>query len=265
MVILITGATGAIGAAAVRQLQSIGHTVIGTSRRSDTPQYRSLDISSPASIESFAQGLEADGIRLDGLLHNAGTISRRYSATPEGFERVMATNYIGPCLLTRRLLPLMSDGATVVCTASMSCYVARLGHDYFQSSPDSYRQIQAYADSKLALVLFAQELHRRYGDRLRVRLTDPGIVNSRMLRLDSWVDPLCDLLFRPLCKTADQGAVPAVRALLHTPDDRRLLLFRGRRHRPLPHSWQDPALSRWLWEETGTRVNFICRSADNKK
>lgn len=250
MTFLVTGATGAIGSAAVGQLEALGHTVIGTSRRADTPQYRSLDVSSPESIESFARGLEADGIRLDGLLNNAGAISRRYETTAEGLERVMATNYLGTYLLTLRLLPLMNDGAAVVCTASLSCYVAHLGRDYFQRGADSYRQIGSYADSKMAVVLFAQELHRRWGGRIRVRLTDPGIVNSRMLHLDNWADPLCDLFFRPFCKTADQGAVPAVGALLHDRDDTDLLLFRGKRHRPLPRSWQDPELAQWLWEET---------------
>ena len=250
MNIIVTGATGAIGYAAMRQLQALGHNVIGTSRREEHAGLRFLDVSSGNSIEQFVEGLEHDNIRVDALLNNAGMLSKHYAVTEEGFERVMATNYLSTYRLTMRLLPLMTDNAVVVSTASLSCYISKLGRDYFQQTSDQYRQIASYANSKMAVVLFAQELHRRYGDRLRVRLTDPGVVDSRILRMDSWIDPLCDRLFRPLCKTPDQGALPAVNALLHDPSDTRLLLFRANRHKALPHCWQDPTLAQWLWEET---------------
>ena len=251
MVIIVTGATGAIGSAAVDQLRALGHTVIGTSRRTEHEGFSPLDISSPASIEAFVHSLEADHIRIDGLLNNAGTQLPHYETTPEGFERVTATNYLGTYLLTRRLLPLMNLGAHVVSTVSLSCYVSHLDHDFLNPTPDSYRQIGTYANSKMAVMLFAEELHRRYGDRITVHVTDPGIVNSRILHLGHWFDPITDIVFRPFCKTPMQGAKPAVNALLHhTEKDNPLLLFRGSRHRTVPRCWQCPDKARWLWVET---------------
>ena len=251
MVIIVTGATGAIGSAAVEQLRALGHTVIGTSRRAEHEGFRSLDVSSPASIEAFVQGLEADGIRIDGLLNNAGTQQPHYETTPEGFERVIATNYLGPYLLTRRLLPLMNPGAHVVNTVSLSCYVAHLAPDFLHPNPDKYRQIGTYANSKMAVMFFSEELHRRYGEHITVHVTDPGIVNSRILHLNRWFDPIADLVFRPFCKSPKKGAKPAIHALLFKANyGNPLFLFRGDRHLSVPHRWQHPNTSRWLWNET---------------
>ena len=100
-------------------------------------------------------------------------------------------------------------------------------------------------------MLFSEELHRRYGDRITVHVTDPGIVNSRILHMDRWFDPLADILFRPFCKTPKQGAKPAVNALQYTADyGNPLLLFRGNRRLSIPHRWKHPNKARWLWEET---------------
>ena len=252
--ILITGATGAIGSAALRQLQTRGYHVIGTSRRPDTGDLWSLDLSSPDSIEAFARRLTREGVRLDGLLNNAGTMQRNYGITHEGFEQVLATNYLGTYALTRRLMPLMNPGARVVCTVSLTCHIAHVDRTLFDTSLRTYRQLGAYADSKMAVMLFAEELHRRYGDRLRVNVTDPGVVDSRMLHMNRWYDPLADRLFRPLCKNPEQGALPAVNAVTA---DCAGQLFRGGRHRDIPRRWRQPELARWLWDETERRLQDI--------
>lgn len=260
MNIIVTGATGAIGSAAVEQLRAQGYTVIGTSRRAEHEGFRPLDVSSPASIEAFVQGLEADHIRIDGLLNNAGTMQRRFLTTPDGHELVTATNYLGTYLLTRRLLPLMNPGAHIVFTISLSCHIAHIDNHFLNPDPSRYSQLRTYANSKMAVMLFAEEFHRRMGPSFVVHLTDPGIVNSRMIHLDRWFDPLTDLIFRPFIHTPQQGARPAVNALLHTPSPSLsadtavqlapLLLFQNSRHRPLPRRWQKPQLAQQLWDET---------------
>lgn len=247
---IVTGATGAIGSAAVKMLCQQGHHVIGTSRRAELEDLHSLDVSSADSIEAFVQRLESDGIRIDGLLNNAGAMHREYGVTSEGFERVLATNYLGTYRLTRRLLPLMNPGARVVNTVSLSCYVAKLNKDFFNQDPQKYRQIQAYADSKMAVMLFAEELQKRHGNQIQVRLTDPGIVNSRMIHMDRWFDPIADAIFRPLCKTPEAGATPAVNALNHTAAESDIQLFRGQKHSNIPSHWIKPQMATWLWDET---------------
>ena len=103
MVIIVTGATGSIGKAAVEMLREKGHTAIPTSRQKPLDGYRYLDVSSPTSIEAFVQGLEADHIRIDGLLNNAGTMQRRFLTTPDGHELVTATkNWSSPFIINSR-------------------------------------------------------------------------------------------------------------------------------------------------------------------
>ncbi|MBR3412044.1 MAG: SDR family NAD(P)-dependent oxidoreductase [Bacteroidales bacterium] len=260
MNIIVTGATGSIGNAAVQMLRKEGHTVIGTSRRAEHDGFRPLDISSPASIEAFVRSLASDNIRIDGLLNNAGTMQRHYRTTPEGHELVTATNYLGTYLLTRSLLPLMNPGAHIVFTISLSCHIAHLDDHFLTPDPVHYSQLLTYANSKMAVMLFAEELHRRMGQYFVIHLTDPGIVNSRMIHLDRWFDPLTDLIFRPFTLTPQQGAVPAVNALLHTSpavpqtdtlqQPAPLLLFHSHGHSLLPHHWQNPQQAQWLWEET---------------
>lgn len=245
--ILVTGATGAMGGAAVAMLREHGYQVIGTSRKEDSEGWWALDISSAASIRQFCERIQQEHVRLDGLLNNAGTMMRHYEKTAEGIERTLATNYLGTYRLTRALLPFMNEGARVVNTVSLTCYTSHLDKHFFDADEKDFSQLGTYGNSKMAVMLFSEELHRRYGDHIRVNVTDPGVVNSKMLHMDRWFDPLADLLFRPFTKSARQGATPAVNAVT---SDCNLQLFRGNRHIDIPHKWIRPEMAQWLWEET---------------
>jgi len=243
--IVVTGCTGSIGGAAVRMLREKGYTVIGTTRREPHKGERRLDVGSLTSIVEFVEGLKKDGIRVDGLLNNAGTMERTFALNADGFERVTATNYLGTYLLSRLMVDAMGPGLTVVNTVSLTCYTARFDKDFFNVDEHKYSQLGTYGNSKYAVMLFSQELARRTGN--RVNMTDPGVVNSRILHMDRWFDPLCDAIFRPFCKSPEGGARPAVNAVT---SDCTLQLFRANRHSDLPHRWQNTELAAWLWDET---------------
>ena len=247
--IVVTGCTGSIGGAAVEMLREKGYDVIGTTRREPRVGERRLDVGSLASVVAFVEGLRADGIKVDGLLNNAGTMEREFALNADGFERVTATNYIGTYLLSRLMVAAMGPGLHIANTVSLSCYVAKVDKHFFDIDAGNYSQVGAYANSKYALMLFSHELARRTGN--CVNMTDPGIVNSRILHMDRWFDPLADALFRPLCKSAEGGATPAVNAVTA---DCTMQLFRGQRHGNLPRRWQDTGLAAWLWEETEHRI-----------
>lgn len=242
---VVTGCTGSIGGAAVKMLRERGYTVIGTTRREPREGERRLDLGSLASIVEFVKELQADGIHVDGLLNNAGTMQRSFALNADGFERVTATNYLGTYLLSRLMVAAMGPGLTVANTVSLTCYTARFGKDFFHVDEHNYSQLGTYGNSKYAVMLFSQELARRTG--IRVNMTDPGVVNSRILHLDRWFDPLADALFRPFCKSPEGGATPAVNAVTSSCN---LQLFRSHRHIGLPCRWQQPDLAAWLWDET---------------
>ena len=92
----------------MRLLRERGYRVIGTARHPKNDDLWPLDISSADSINAFVKRLVKEEMHLDGLLNNAGTMQRHFGLTTEGFEQVLATNYLGTYALTRRLLPLMN-------------------------------------------------------------------------------------------------------------------------------------------------------------
>lgn len=247
--IVVTGCTGSVGGAAVRMLRERGYNVIGTTRREPREGERALNLGSLQSIVEFVEKLKADGIVVDGLLNNAGTMEKNFRRTDDGFERVIGTNYIGTYLLSRLMIKAMGKELQIANTVSLTCYTAKFSKDFFDVDEGNYSQLGTYGNSKYAVMLFSQELARRTGN--RVNMTDPGVVNSRMLHMDRWFDPIADALFRPFCKSAEGGATPAVNAVT---TDCTMQLFRGNEHKDVPHKWRKDDLAAWLWDATEVKI-----------
>ncbi len=169
---------------------------------------RQLELSALDSVREFARSLR--GVEISALFNNAGTMERHFSLSADGFERTLAVNYLAPCLLTHLLLPQIRDG--VLNMVSLSCEAARFDRDLFVPDSKHFSQLGSYSSSKLALMFFSISLGRRCA--LRINVADPGIVNTEMIRLHRWFDPLTDVIFRPFCNSPEKGAAPAVRALL---------------------------------------------------
>ena len=140
----------------------------------------------------------------------------------------------------------MAPDARLVNTVSLTCRYVRIDETSLQPGAQDFSQLGTYARSKLSLLHFSLELARRH-PQLRVNLADPGIVNSGIITMGRWFDPLADVLFRPFIKSPEQGAVPSLSALA-SPE--RLRYFAGSGSRPVPARYDDPALSRRLWEAT---------------
>ncbi len=248
-----------------------------TARSEEEIELRQLDLQSIESVREFAAGLE--GERIDALFNNAGTISRRFALTRDGFESTLQTNYIGPFLLTRLLAEKMPPGGAIVNMVSLTTRFGNVGKDLFERSEKSFSQLGTYSDTKLALLLFSIELAKRYPS-LRVNVADPGIVNSNMISMGRWFDPLADILFRPFCRKPEKGVTPALNALVYGPCSRpglqaeatercgadvpqsdapgrcdadgRVELFSNSGHRPISKRYLNHPLSGWLWDKTET-------------
>lgn len=176
-VAVITGANSGIGFATARALAMAGAEVILAVRnpergraaleklRSDAPfgshRVERLDTSDLSSVRDFANRI-ASG-RIDILVNNAGIPGPRERRTStDGHELTFATNYLGHFALTGLLLANLTQSARprVVCLGSLQARAGRLNFQDLQLE-QRYSPKRAYANSKLAMVMFARELQRR--------------------------------------------------------------------------------------------------------
>lgn len=125
-----------------------------------------LDVSSLADIERFSTEFLREYTRLDVLINNAGILSSSvYQTSVDGFELQLATNHLGAFALTGRLMPLLkaTPGARVVAVSSL---LASDGTKFenidFTLNAKKYDGAKIYGDTKLANLLFMDELGRRY-------------------------------------------------------------------------------------------------------
>lgn len=273
--IIVTGATGSIGLAAVKSLLSKDLPVIMACRnirKADTQRdslikefphseidVLELDLNSLASIRTFVEEIKNQGFKVDKLLNNAGIICRDFTVNDDGFETTLAVNYLGPLYLSKLMVPLMDDGFNIVNTVSVTRGVSKLDEHFFDLDKKRFSQLGTYGKAKYALFLSSLTLSETIKNG-SVNLTDPGVVNSNMISMHRWFDPLADVLFRPFCKSPEKGAIPAVNALLYKSTDngqqsadlvqKNVKLFSGNRSKVIPQKHYDNSLRKWLWEES---------------
>ncbi|RZK32647.1 MAG: SDR family NAD(P)-dependent oxidoreductase [Hymenobacter sp.] len=178
-IILVTGATSGIGEVTARELARQGAHVILLARNrakaertqreiiatTDNPLVDIVitDLSVLQQVRDVAAQLHDKYPRLDVLVNNAGLMfgsEREVSA--DGNEMTLATNHLGPFLLTSLLLDLLqkSSAARIVNVASMAYKFSKPTLDDIQSER-SYSPMWEYGTSKLWNIMFTQELARR--------------------------------------------------------------------------------------------------------
>ncbi len=147
--VLMTGRDPGRGAAALRRAQA---AVPAGSLR-----FALLDMASLASVAEFAATV-TEPVAV--LVNNAGVMALpRRELTPDGFEQQLGTNYLGHFALTARLLPHLRGGR-VVNVSSVAHRRGRIGFDDLQGAR-RYDPWAAYAQSKLAMLMFGLELQER--------------------------------------------------------------------------------------------------------
>ena len=124
-----------------------------------------------SSVRAFAETVQ----EVDVLINNAGALALPFTLSPDGVELHFATNHLGHFALTNLLLPRLTDRVVVV--GSPSHRHGELDLDDLDWSRRTYKPYSAYADSKLANMLFLAELQRRLTaapSTLRVTAAHPG-------------------------------------------------------------------------------------------
>jgi NAD(P)-dependent dehydrogenase (short-subunit alcohol dehydrogenase family) len=197
-VCLVTGASSGIGKATATAMAKIGAIVIMVCRdetRGKTARalvvsesgnqsvdLMTADLSSLASVRGLATELNAKYPKLDVLVNDAAIFTSKRTTTPDGFELMFATNYLGPFLLTRLMIPRL-EAATpsrVINVTAPSSMKPDL--DDLQGER-KFGAVGAFGASKAADLLFTYALARRLEGRgVTANAYHPGIVRTSLVR-----------------------------------------------------------------------------------
>ena len=235
----VTGVTSGLGEATVLELVGRGAEVVMAARNRDKlaatlgavrrrrPEAvvhpLILDLADLTSVRCAAAEASRFG-PLHLLVNNAGVMATPYQRTTDGFELQMGTNHFGPFALTGLLLPLLlaSGDARVVSVASQAHRMARRAPlDDPRMPHGRYRRWQAYADSKLANLLFTFELERRAraaGLPLKALAAHPGYASTSLMgagRIGEGTQVRTRILtaaFAVAGQSAERGALPTLMA-----------------------------------------------------
>lgn len=235
--VLITGGNAGIGLATAKGLAKKEFEVIIVARSeakaeaalheikadsgNDALHYLVADLASQQQVRDLANDFIQQHNKLDVLVNNAGAYFSEFELTEDGIERQFAINHLAPFLLTNLLLDTLKDSAPsrIVNVASNAHYRGTINfedvnhaHNY-----DGFRK--AYAQSKLANVLFTYELHRRLkGTSVAVNALHPGVVRTDIAQKNA--NPLTNFFWgalKPFMVNTGKGAETSV-YLASSPD-----------------------------------------------
>ena len=236
--VLVTGANSGIGFEAARVLAERGADLIMACRspergrdaeqriRSQVPdarlEVRPLDLTSLASVRELARWVNDSRAQLHVLINNAGVMAIPRQTTVEGFEMQLGVNHLAHFALTGLLIGklLGTPGARVVNVSSQAHVIGRMRWDDLDGQR-SYQKWTAYAQSKLANLLFSFELARRLAARkldARALACHPGYASTNLqlvgptMERSRWLLWAMKLSNQLVAQSALGGALPTLYA-----------------------------------------------------
>ena len=196
---MITGANSGIGKATALGLAKMGATIVMVCRNKDrgekaledikkevengTVDLMIADLSTQKAIHQLVKEFKERYQFLHVLINNAGVNLSRCVLTEDGIETTFAVNYLAQYLLSNLLLDVLqaSSPARIVNVAS-SVLAKNIDFENLNGEKH-YRQLNAYGQSKLAVILFTYELSRRVeGTGVTVNCLHPGYVKTNMIK-----------------------------------------------------------------------------------
>jgi dehydrogenase/reductase SDR family protein 12 len=220
-VAVVTGATSGIGLATVRALLAAGATVEMVARNpvkadavaaeltTDAPGRVGVvvaDVGDLEAVDSAARTLIDRQVRIDVLVHCAGALDATYATTRQGIEQTVASQVVGPFLLTERLRSRLAAAAPgrVLWVASGGMYSQALAVDRLEMGPADYDGTTAYARSKRAQVTLAELWAARLPlDEVVVHAMHPGWADTPGVARSL---PMFRRLVGPLLRSPAEGA-----------------------------------------------------------
>jgi NAD(P)-dependent dehydrogenase (short-subunit alcohol dehydrogenase family) len=284
-VAVVTGANSGIGYEMTRELALKGATVVMACRsksrgelaaskiRSDNPNAKVilmlLDLGDLAAVRNFSEEIKSQFDRLDMLINNAGVMNPPFGKTADGFELQFGINHLGHFALTGLLLDIIvsTPHARIVVVSSVAHQWSRANIDFDNlNAAGGYDKNVAYAQSKLANVLFAYELQRRLevcGYDTITAAVHPGWVRTNLFN-HTWPTRMITVWFG---QSPAMGALPALYAAteqdVHAGDYYQPDRMRGMRGHPekvrSSNKSYDATLAANLWtvSEKLTGVHYL--------
>jgi len=264
---VVTGATNGIGKITARELAKKGYRVVLVARNAEKAARTATeiaaaapgslvetilcDMSSQKQIRAAAAELRHRHDRLHVLVNNAGGIWMKREVTEDGLERTFAVDHLGYFLLTTLLLPQLRQGtpSRVVNVASEASKVGKIDFDDLQGEK-RYNPGRAYAQAKLANILFSSELSRRlHGAGVTSNALHPGAVASGFGFNDPGIFRFVVTIARPFLIGEEKGARTSI-YLASSPDVEGVTggYFVKCQPRLPPRRARDPETARRLWE-----------------
>jgi NAD(P)-dependent dehydrogenase (short-subunit alcohol dehydrogenase family) len=214
--VMVTGATGGIGHAAVQRFASNGAIVhaVGRNRRKLDELVKQTegrivphiaDLSLMEDNSRLASAFIDLGEPLYGLVNNVGVMSPKRVTTAEGFELTYATNLLGQFVLTRKLVAGLGlkRPTRIVFVSSGGMYTQELTATNLESVDGEYNGAKAYARTKRGQVVLASQLADTTGAPSVVTSMHPGWVDTDGVKASL---PTFQKITRPILRDAPQGA-----------------------------------------------------------
>ncbi|WP_127559701.1 SDR family NAD(P)-dependent oxidoreductase [Saccharospirillum alexandrii] len=228
--ILVTGCNSGIGQEACRVLSLRGALVLGTARTKEKASAAcakfpghaigyACELADPASVRDCVSSIIADGHELDAIICNAGIMMLPKLEKAHGYELQFFTNHIGHFMLVTGLLGQLTDKGRVVMLSSEGHRSSPAqGIDFDNLSGDKgYQPLMAYGQSKMANLLFAKELQRRFtGTDRTAYAVHPGVVDTNLSRnLGPALRRVLAVVAPLFLKTVGEGAATEVFAAVN--------------------------------------------------
>ena len=229
-IVLITGADGGIGRETTKAIAKKGATIVMAciDLTEAQPVYEAikkesgntniemmqLNLASLSAVREFVSQFSQKYQRLDVLINNAGIYCTKREETQDGFEKTIGTNYLGPFLFTNLLLPVLTrvPEGRIINVASNAYFQGKIDLNDLHLKK-KYHGFKAYASSKLAIVLFTQELAERLKDTgITVNAVHPGHVATNIWNMwpGKWYQALLFKIIRWFAMSPEDAAQTSV-------------------------------------------------------
>ena len=267
--VLVTGATSGLGLAAAEGFARLGASVRLLARSEERAERARAavveatgnrdvraclcDVSDLGDVRGFAARFAAEEPRLDVLVNNAGVLPAERTVSADGNELTLATNVLGPFLLTNLLIPLLtaSAPARIVNVSSGGMYTERLHVEDLQSTRETFHGPTAYARTKRAQVILTELWAQRLaGTGVVVHAMHPGWADTPGVASSL---PRFHRIAGPFLRSAEEGADTIVwLGAAAEPGESSGGFWHDRRRRPthrVPWTRETPADRERLWRE----------------